>query len=121
MPSPTTADAGIEVSQNDTLVVGHRYFFRRSRRTDAFRHKRYPEPAVEKWEAVVVMGRVVEQRGSQVKIAIEECGMSSPDPSDGEEVVIDVGSGLTVTGGVFRTLEEHGKPSVVLGAWIAQG
>jgi hypothetical protein len=121
MPSPTTADARVEVSPNDALVVGHRYFFRRSRRTDAFRHKRYSDPAVEKWEALVVMGRVIEQRGGEVKIAIEECGMSSPDPSDGDEVVVSVGSGLTVNGGAFRTLEEHGKPNVVLCAWIAQG
>lgn len=106
------------VACSDLLSVGRRYFFRLSRRADQFAHKRYTNHECEKWQSIVVMGRVVKQRGREVLTVIEGCGMKKPDPLDGDELVFNVGQGLCVTGGDFRTLEEHGKPDLKLGVWL---
>lgn len=99
------------------MKVGRRYFFRQSRRTDQFAHKRYTNPECEKWESIVVMGRVVKERGAEVLTVIEGCGMKKPDPLDGDQIVFSTGSALTVQGGDLRTLEEHGQPDCKLGVW----
>lgn len=100
------------------LTVGHRYFFRQSRRSDQFAHKRYTNPECEKWQSIIVMGRVVKQVGQEVKVIIEETGMQNPDPQDGTQLVFNIGSALCATGGDFRTLEQHGKPDAKLGVWL---
>lgn len=99
-----------------TLETGHRYFFRKSKRVDEFAHKRYTNPECEKWASIVVMGRVVEQRGEEVKIVIEDTGMKAPDPKDGETIVLPVGFTLCTDEG-YWSLEKYGKPKVQIGVW----
>lgn len=100
------------------VCIGKRYYFSKSRRTDQFRNKRYTNPECQQWQSIVIMGRAVEQRGGEVKIVVEQCGMAHPDPTDGNTVVMSVGNMLTVPGGDIRTFEDHGHPSgVELGVW----
>ncbi len=102
------------------VTVGKHYFFSKSRRTDQFAHKRYTTPELEKWETIYVQGRVISQQGNEAKVVVVDTGMQAPDPQDGATLVFDIGCAICVTGGDLRTLEDHGKPNLVLGKWIAK-
>lgn len=95
------------------LVVGHHYFVAQSRRVDSFRHKRYCDPSLEQWQRLHLMGRLVEQRGEQIKLHLDGNGFER----DGEAYVFTTGQLLTAPGGDIRCLEVHGKPDLVLGSW----
>jgi hypothetical protein len=98
----------------DQLVVGHHYFYKESRRCDAFAHKRYTSPEVEEWETLIVQGAFVEAKGQEIKIRLEG---NNGFEKDGETFVFSKAYFLTNPDHTLRCLETNGAPDVKLGTW----
>jgi hypothetical protein len=96
------------------LQIGKHYFIGDSRRVDQFAHKRFTTAELEKWEHIVVMGELIEQRENQIKLRLTGNGFEK----DGKEYVFGTGSLLMAPGAAeARTLEDHGAPTTTLGVW----
>ena len=96
------------------LTIGKHYFIRRTKRTDQFAHKRYTTPELIEHKSLVVMGRLVEYQGNEVKLLLTD---NNGFFNDNGEFVFYNGEMMCVDG-EYRTLEQHGKPETPLGQWI---
>lgn len=79
-----------------------------------FAGKRYTDPSLENFERIILMGKVLEQRGELVKISVKD----SKSQEYKESMVVTLGNIIMMPEVQEpRCLEKHGILNSVLGEW----